>query len=116
MRDISKQQQMDLIQLDMRAARVQIKVKGGEQPVVEAGSVCWVCGEVATVEVEICNPTIIPIKVRPNWRGLPCHLIVCECSPAEGDRQLASFVQLLTSTCPNHCCRVCTGGAHESRG
>ena len=61
---------------------MQIKVKGGEQPVVEAGSVCWVCGEVATVEVEIRNPTVIPIKVRPSQSGQPCHLIVGACSPA----------------------------------
>lgn len=32
-------------------------------PVGEAGSISWVCGEVATVEVEIRNPTVIPIKV-----------------------------------------------------
>ncbi len=32
-------------------------------PAGEEGSISWVCGEVATVEVEIRNPTVIPIKV-----------------------------------------------------
>lgn len=53
-------------------------MKGGEHslvPASEAGSVCWVCGEVAAVEVEIRNPTVIPIKVSPMSGGLPCHLI-----------------------------------------
>jgi len=45
---------------------MQIKVKGSDRTVVpasEEGSICWICGEVATVEVEIRNPTVIPIKV-----------------------------------------------------
>lgn len=40
-------------------------MKGAEQavaPASEAGGICWICGEVATVEVEIRNPTVIPIK------------------------------------------------------
>ncbi len=44
----------------------EVQVTGKERPVVpvgEAGSISWVCGEVATVEVEIRNPTVIPIKV-----------------------------------------------------
>lgn len=48
---------------------MQVKVKGSEQPVApasEAGSICWICGEVATVEVEIRNPTVIPIKVTSS--------------------------------------------------
>ena len=50
----------------MWGACVQVKMKGGEQlamPASEAGSICWICGEVAAVEVEIRNPTVIPIKV-----------------------------------------------------
>ena len=45
---------------------VQVKVKGSEEtiaPASEAGSICWICGESASVEVEIRNPTVIPIKV-----------------------------------------------------
>ena len=45
---------------------VQVKVKGSEEPIApasEAGSICWICGESASVEVEIRNPTVIPIKV-----------------------------------------------------
>ena len=45
---------------------VQVKVKGSEEPVApasEAGGICWICGESASVEVEIRNPTVIPIKV-----------------------------------------------------
>lgn len=44
-----------------------MQTTGKERPVVltgDAGKVCWVCGEVATVEVEIRNPTVIPIKVQ----------------------------------------------------
>ncbi len=34
---------------------------GGEGPLL------WVAGEVATVEVDISNPTTIPIKARRRW-------------------------------------------------
>ena len=45
----------------VKAAEAPEAVAGGE-----AGTVCWVCGEAASVEVEIRNPTIIPIKVLPR--------------------------------------------------
>ncbi len=51
---------------DRMDTHMQIKVKGSDRTVVpasEEGSICWICGEVATVEVEIRNPTVIPIKV-----------------------------------------------------
>ena len=67
------------------ADHVQVKVKGGEQTVVpasEAGSVCWVCGEVAAVEVEIRNPTVIPIKVSHFRDGSPFRYITRASSPA----------------------------------
>ncbi|BDA44212.1 probable trafficking protein particle complex subunit 9 at N-terminal half [Coccomyxa sp. Obi] len=54
-------------------------VTGKDRPSVPAGedgSISWVCGEVATVEVEIRNPTVIPIKVERltlevEWAGHP---------------------------------------------
>ena len=51
----------------------------------EGGDICWVCGEVATVEVEIRNPTVIPIKVpfgRSTFRTpLRCHVSTACCAP-----------------------------------
>lgn len=41
----------------MREAAEGAAAAEGEAP-------CWVCGEAASVEVEIRNPTVIPIKVR----------------------------------------------------
>lgn len=46
---------------------------GKDRPTVPAGedgSISWVCGEVATVEVEIRNPTVIPIKVCAPREGI----------------------------------------------
>ena len=43
----------------------------------EAGSISWVCGEVATVEVEIRNPTVIPIKVGGLRYTSAFHRICC---------------------------------------
>lgn len=68
----------------MSGACVQVKMKGGEQlavPASEAGSICWICGEVAAVEVEIRNPTVIPIKVSHLQAGLSCRLQTAEHSP-----------------------------------
>ncbi len=52
---------------------LQVKLKEVPEVVAggEAGTVCWVCGEASTVEVEIRNPTIIPIKVWAHPRHLP---------------------------------------------
>lgn len=50
--------------VDMHCDLLQMKSK--ERPLVfpgELGAVCWVCGEQACVEVEIRNPTVIPVKV-----------------------------------------------------
>lgn len=57
----------NMLGIRLNTASMVLQVKMKEVPEVvaggEAGTVCWVCGEASTVEVEIRNPTIIPIKV-----------------------------------------------------
>ena len=83
------------------ADHVQVKVKGGEQTVVpasEAGSVCWVCGEVAAVEVEIRNPTVIPIKVSHFRGGLPSIISHAKQSSLISSSQIRHVLPLVPSS------------------